>query len=182
MEQYRVKKKMSFISFLSIIILDLFILFFLYLFTIKRDTISSQHSFFTSGIGYFLMMSFLIFAACFTLFGTYILFTLKDPLIIQTDGFIDQSSFIALGFVSWRDVISIYPQDVLMERYITVELNDAQKYIDHLSPFRKWLLKINRKVGFSTILISFTATKDNRGDVCLLMLELWEKYKEENHD
>ena len=182
MEIYRVKKKIKFFLTLGILLLDSFIVFFLYLFTAERDSISSEFSFFTSGIGYVLTLLFLVFALCFFLFGTYIFFTSKDPLIIKSDGFIDQSSYIALGFISWEDVISIVPQYVMTERYITVELSDSQKYITELSPTKKWLLKANKKLGYSTIQIVFSATKENIDDVCLIMLEQWNKYKEENHE
>jgi hypothetical protein len=182
MEIYRVKKKMSFSLMIGIILFDLSIAFFLYLFIFERHSISSDYSFLTTGLGYVLLLAFLVFALCFFFAGTYFFFTAKDPLIIRDDGFIDQSSFLGFGFISWNDVLSIYSDYVLTEKYIMVELLDSQKYINPLSSLKKWLLKVNKKLGYSTIQIVFTATKDNIDNVCSIMLEQWNKYKEENHE
>lgn len=179
MEIYRIKKRISPLLGLGIIIFDIFIMAILAVLLFNKDLAAEILSFTVSSSGYWLTLVFFIFAAIFFGFGSYVLFTTKDPLLIRDDGFIDQSSYLALGFIPWNEVIRIYPTYVLTEKFLSVELKNQQSYIDKQTSLKRILMKINKASGYSAIQIPFTAIMESPEEICEMMLVCWQNSKEE---
>ncbi|MFI5202975.1 MAG: STM3941 family protein [Flavobacteriales bacterium] len=95
----------------------------------------------------------IIFFALCTAYGVSRLFKTKTGLSINSMGFTDQSSFMAVGFVSWTDVTALKIIEIKKQKLIAVLLNNPQVYINQATGIKKLLMKINNKLYQSPVLI-----------------------------
>ena len=110
----------------------------------------------------------LFFGACLC-FVIKRLFRPKNILEINANGFIDNSSAIAPGFVHWKDVKEIYLSSIASQEFISVTLNDFDKFLQQLPPAKRMAVSANVKLSYAPIQINLNSASANYEEVLAVM-------------
>ena len=89
--------------------------------------------------------------------------------LFRSTGIIDNSSFISVGFIPWKDIDSISELMVKGQQFIRKHIKDSKKYTQQAKPFTKRMLL--RSEEHTSELQSLTNL------VCRLLLEKKKKQK-----
>ena len=98
-------------------------------------------------------LSVLFFGAC----GYFIARKLRSGdagLVIEAEGFLDQSSATSLGWVPWSDVVDLSAFTVQGQRFILVQVRDPDRYLSRLSGLSQKAAAINLSAYGSPVTIS----------------------------
>jgi hypothetical protein len=98
------------------------------------------------------------FAAC----GLAALFKLFDSapgLIIDAEGIVDNSSGVSAGRIPWKDIRGFHVTTIRSQRFLTVEVHDAQKYIRRANGLKRLLVSMNAKYFGGPVQISTNALR-----------------------
>jgi hypothetical protein len=128
---------------------------------------------------YFTISGSLLFGAGL-LFGVWRLFRPLPALVIGIEGFIDHSSLIGAGFVSWEQVQDIFLHvqtgGRAQKKFISVQITDAA--MQDIPAVKRGIMKYNRAVHTSgEINIVLQATNAKYDDVLDVMKRYWEAYR-----
>jgi hypothetical protein len=97
------------------------------------------------------------FSGLCVLYASYKLFDWRPGLILDADGFVDNSSGISAGRVPWDDVIGIKVWEYSGQRALVVLVHDPQKYIDRAGYVARKFMTWNQNLVGSPIAISASA-------------------------
>lgn len=114
------------------------------------------------------MVGILFFGLCLSII-IYRLIIHKGILIIDENGFVDNSSLQNFGFVQWEYVESLRVSSKLNYKFISVKMKAS--YNPNISRMVKILSKINTPFTGEMINISLDSTDANINDVLLMMQE-----------
>lgn len=113
---------------------------------------------------------------CALFFGVYLVFMIKRLtmpkiiLVIDSSGFIDNSSVISSGkMVFWNEVKEITISSFATQKFICVDLLHPQEYYQSLSPAKRLLVKANCAFSFHGIQITLASTTAKYEDVFEIM-------------
>jgi hypothetical protein len=98
----------------------------------------------------------------FGLCGVYALFKLFDDspgLILDREGFIDNSSGIPAGRVAWREIREIRVVSMHRQRFLAFMVDDPQKYLGKGSLVRRVFVRMNYRMYGTPILIGAHSLK-----------------------
>ncbi|ERJ11143.1 STM3941 family protein [Haloplasma contractile] len=125
----------------------------------------------------------IMIASLFIAFGMIVyfiqIFENKPLLIINKNGFTDNSTLLSLGFISWEEVIELYEKsDYINElkniHFIAVRLKDINKLLNTVSKIKSKLIRSN----LDTILISVVTSTYKDQEVLEIMQYYFDSYKE----
>jgi hypothetical protein len=85
------------------------------------------------------------------------LFDGAPGLVADARGLTDNSSALSAGFIPWSDIAGFEEQTIVNQRILYVLLKDPAKYIAACGPVRRFLLRMNRRMGPSPVAISSNA-------------------------
>jgi len=94
--------------------------------------------------------------------GLYAVFKLFDRapgLIIDAEGIIDNSSGVSAGRIPWSDICGFQITSLYHQRFLTIEVLDAEKYVLRAPLWKRPLVAINAKYFGSPIQISANTLK-----------------------
>ena len=109
-------------------------------------------------------LSIVVFGA-FIIYPIVKLFDSKPSLIIGQKGIIDNSNAVALGEIPWSDIVNVKETIFFSLKFITIILNEPQKYLDKQTNKLKLkslitnLKKSGSPVNISTVSLSITHDK-----------------------
>lgn len=121
----------------------------------------------------------LVFGLCL-FYLTRKLFDQRPGLVIDADGIVDNSSWLAPGRMAWRDINHITERRVfsMSRRFAVVFVHNPNEYIENQ---RHWLKRKLMRANFmacgSPFAISTTALKISYDQLLPLMLQIFNKYK-----
>src|SRR3990167_2389427 len=107
----------------------------------------------------------IVSVACITFFGfgaVYLsmkLFDNKPGLIINDDGIIDNSSYISVGLIRWKNITNVSITEIDTQKILTIELNNADEIIQKQNGSKKVLMSLNKNLYKSPVQISSIALK-----------------------
>lgn len=104
---------------------------------------------------YFTLVAALLFAIG-TGFGARKLFDTRPALVFSSAGIIDNASGVAAGFIPWADIAGIGVYQYGRNRALRVNLVDPEKYVARGSPIRRWVNRVNLRMGGSPVYIPAT--------------------------
>jgi hypothetical protein len=78
----------------------------------------------------------------------------KPGLVVDAEGFHDNSSAISAGWVAWHEVLAITTSYVAGEQLITIHVRDPEKYIRRGNAIQRWFKRMNWKYFGGPIHIS----------------------------
>jgi hypothetical protein len=117
------------------------------------------------------------FGLC-AIYGCFKVFDTRPGLIIDDQGFVDNSSAVAAGRILWDEVVSLNVSEIAGQRFITILVVDPQKYVERGNFFGRMLNAANTKMTGSPINISSNSLRMKFDDLVQVLTEAFEKYKE----
>ena len=121
------------------------------------------------------------------IFFAYIAFYLirrvnKKDVILQADikGITDNSSAISLGYIPWTDVKRVYLDQMLDNKFIELELYEADKYLSKISSLKRKTIEVNLKMGHQAVCITLNSTGRDPHEICLELQRLYLLSKEDS--
>lgn len=102
------------------------------------------------GIG---VVAILFFGFC-TVFSFRKLLDNRPGLILNSAGFLDNSSAVASGFVPWADVLGFSIFEVQKQKTLVVRVREPERYTVAGGMFKRMLNRMNYKLCGSPVVIS----------------------------
>ena len=117
-----------------------------------------------------------LFFGAGTLFYIKNIFVSKPTLIINNDGFYENTSISSMknSLISWDKVKKIKNMPMMGQGLVTIFLKDQNEYLDKLSLFKRLITKMNIKLGYGEITINMNQIKDMDGEE---LTEIMEEYR-----
>jgi len=75
--------------------------------------------------------------------GLIKIFSKKTGLQIDEHGITDNSNASSLGLIEWQDIISFRIEQVMSSKFIIIDIQNQEKYLDRVPNWKKRLLKAN---------------------------------------
>lgn len=120
--------------------------------------------------------SILFFGSCM-IFTIFRLLSNKPGLILTTNGFEDNSSFLGGHFIKWQDVESIDYLQVQKQKFIRVVLKDPNHVIAKSKGLQRFVMRMNYKFYGSPIHISANSLTYNFSKLQKEFYQNWQTSK-----
>ena len=102
-------------------------------------------------------------------------------LILNNEGFFDNSGGTSAGMVKWEDVIEISETETFNQKFVLVTVKNPEDYINkQKSFFKRRVMASNNKFYGSPIQISANALKIKFDELFALMKSEFDKFKSNN--
>lgn len=98
-------------------------------------------------------------------FASLKLFDSSPGLVLDREGIIDNSSAIAAGRVTWREIRDIQAVSISGQRLLAIIVDDPEKYLGKGNVLSRWFVKMNHRLYGTPIFISSHALKINFDDL-----------------
>lgn len=119
----------------------------------------------------------LFFGVAF-IFILNILIRPKPVLIIDSLGFIDNSTAVSMGGkIYWNQVIDINVLSLLNRMFLCVNIKNPDEILDDLNPIKKAVTDVNAVMTSSVIQIPLNSTDIDCEEACQLMQDYWQTFK-----
>lgn len=94
------------------------------------------------------------------------IFVRKPILIIDNEGFYDNSSIASLknSLISWDSVSKIKNMPMMGQGMVSIFMKDQEAYLDKLSLFKRLLTKMNIGMGYGEITINMNQIQNMDGE------------------
>ena len=117
-----------------------------------------------------------LFFGAGTLFCIINIFVNKPTLILENDGFYENSSMLSMKntLISWDSVSKIKNMPMMGQGLVTIFLKDKNEYLDKLSLFKRLLTMMNIGMGYGEITISMIQIENMDGEE---LTEIMEEYR-----
>ena len=116
----------------------------------------------------------------FGLCAVYALFKLFDTapgLIVDAEGIIDNSSGVSAGRIPWSDISGFKISTIQKQRFLTIEVYDAEKYVRRANVLKRPLVALNAKYFGSPIQISANTLKTDFDELIQLVTSSYARYR-----
>jgi len=87
----------------------------------------------------------------------YLLYRLSDnspKIILDSSGITDRSSATSAGFIPWKEIKEFQPKKVHSVSLLGIVLKDSDYFLKSLTPFSRFMNKLNGRLYSSSFLIS----------------------------
>lgn len=125
----------------------------------------------TIGVVGFLFFCTVLFTLC-----KKFIFDKKTGIIIDEEGILDNSSYVAVGLIKWSDIKSIRKSNVSSTEFLLIDINNPDEYINRKKGLKKILLKMNYKSYGTPISISSNFVECDFHKLETVIKELLSKY------
>lgn len=111
----------------------------------------------------------------------YVKQILKGTLLVfEKHGFQEYTTALRGSFVPWENVTNLSLSRIANQTFVCVEICNAEDYISKLNPLQRRSIIINQALGFATIQINLSLTKETPQQILEKMLEYFKSYHENN--
>ena len=117
-----------------------------------------------------------LFFGATTLFYIKNIFVNKPTLIINNDGFYENTTITSMknSLISWDKVKKIKNMPLMGQGMVSIFMKDQDAYLDKLPVFKRFITKMNIKLGYGEITINMNQIKDMDGEE---LTEIMEEYR-----
>jgi hypothetical protein len=134
-----------------------------------------QHNpYFVHGVG---ILGALVFGIC-AVWWAVKMFDTKPGLILEYEGFTDNSSPISPGFVPWSDVTGLSVFKIKNTRSLVITVSDPDRYIKRGNAFRRALIRSNVSTCGSPIRIASNDLTVNFDELFRVFESYWQAWKD----
>lgn len=107
-----------------------------------------------------------LFFGAATLFYIKNIFIIKPSLILENDGFYENSSILSMknSLIRWDTVKKIKNMSLMGQGMISIFMKDHEAYLEKLPLFKRWLTKMNIALGYGEITINMNQIKNMDGE------------------
>lgn len=160
----------------SIIGSTIFVLLGVWFLSMDAQTIESQEEFnspiFVYGFG---IISIVFFGLCDLIWIKK--FLDKSPgLVISSKGILDNSSGVSAGVVPWEDISGIEEYQVKKQKFISIQVNNPEKYVNNGNPLQRMIHRANIKMCGTPVNISTNSLKISHKDLLGIITEYYQKH------
>lgn len=99
----------------------------------------------------------------------------KPLIILDENGFTDNSGADPIGFVPWNDVKRIYMVTMKHNKLIQVELAYPEEYLNRMGGLTRKAAELNMKLGYQPISFSLNGTGKDPDKFLADMISIWER-------
>lgn len=101
-----------------------------------------------------------------TLFSIKNIFVSKPVLIINKDGFYENSSMLSMknSLISWGSVRKIKNMPMMGQGMVSIFMKDQDAYLDKLPLFKRLITKMNIALGYGEVTINMNQIKNMDGE------------------
>ena len=117
----------------------------------------------------------ILFFGFATIFLIYRTIAKKELVIVDKNGITDNSSAVSIWFIPWNDISNIEIKStetqkinwlltaqskkaIENQKFISVSINNEEKYLEQISQWKKMLLLSNKQLGLGTVNITLVGT------------------------
>jgi hypothetical protein len=118
-----------------------------------------------------------VFFGATGLVGIQKLFDTQMGLIIDQNGITDNSSGVSVGFIDWADVRGLRTSKVMSTKFILIEVNDSEKYINKATNFKARLLRQNLNMYGTPLCIASNTLDFSFNELESLLHKAFNDYK-----
>jgi hypothetical protein len=123
-----------------------------------------------------LVITILFFGFC-GLHAAFKLFDRSPGLVIDDQGIIDNSSGLAAGRILWSEIKGIQVTRVHGQRFLTIDVQAPEKYVDRFSYLRRKFVRLNATYFGGPIHIPATTLKLGFDELVDIVRENFEKHR-----
>lgn len=106
--------------------------------------------------------SIILFGLCFLVFLKHF-FNNAPRIIVDDEGIEDKS--LKVGKILWQDIEVAYSNNFMTNKFISLKLKDADKYLTKTSNFNRKLSGFNKSLGFETLNLNLIGLKVSQKDL-----------------
>lgn len=125
--------------------------------------IASQRRYNNPAVMHGLGVAAALLGAAGAVFGARKLFDTRPGLVFGPDGFTDNASATAAGFVPWSEVTGVGVMEFNRQKMLVVGVRDPEKYLARGGALKRMLGRANARMCGSPIVISAHALKTDFG-------------------
>jgi hypothetical protein len=108
------------------------------------------------------------FSACAVSIG-YQAIQRGPRVVIDQVGILDRT--LGIGIIPWSEIQGAFVKRVSTARFVCLELRDPEPFRARLSPLKRRLIQVNRKLGYTDFSVNLTGTDADPDAVCELILK-----------
>ena len=107
-----------------------------------------------------------LFFGAGTLFCIKNIFIIKSTLILDNDGFYENSSIVSMKntLISWDSVSKIKNMPMMGQGMVSVFMKDQEAYLEKLPIFKRLITKMNLALGYGEITINMNQIQNMDGE------------------
>lgn len=107
-----------------------------------------------------------LFFGAGTLFCIKNIFIIKPTLILDNDGFYENSSIVSMKntLISWDSVSKIKNMPMMGQGMVSIFMKDQEAYLDKLPIFKRLITKMNLALGYGEITINMNQIQNMDGE------------------
>ena len=107
-----------------------------------------------------------LFFGTTTLFYIKNIFIIKPNLILENDGFYENSSILSMknSLISWDSVRKIKNMPMMGQGMLSIFMKDQDAYLNELPLFKRLITKMNIALGYGEITINMNQIKNLDGE------------------
>lgn len=107
-----------------------------------------------------------LFFGATTLFYIKNIFIIKPNLILENDGFYENSSILSMknSLISWDSVRKIKNMPMMGQGMLSIFMKDQDAYLNELPLFKRLITKMNIALGYGEITINMNQIKNLDGE------------------
>lgn len=91
-----------------------------------------------------------------------------SPRIILDDEGIEDKS-LDVGKILWDDIEAAYPNNLLTNKFISLQVKDVEKYLQRTSKPKQKLASYNKELGFETLNLNLVGLKISQENLMTLI-------------
>ena len=113
--------------------------------------------------------------SCIIFFGLCLLVFLRQifdhrpRIIIDKNGIYDRT--LGVGIIEWNDIKNAYLNSIMGNKFISLVLNNTEKYLQKTSKTKAKLAQYNSTLGFETININLSGTNKKADEIFDLIIK-----------
>jgi hypothetical protein len=101
----------------------------------------------------------------------------RPGLVIDSHGIVDNSNAVAAGRIFWHDIVGLRVSESAGQRFITIEVVNAERFVTRGNRLRQMLNAANTKMTGSPINISSNSLQVKFDDLVQVLADAFEKFK-----
>lgn len=141
----------------------LFVALGIWLIQLDDAVIASQRRYNNPAVVHGLGVAAALLFSATAVFGALKLFDTRPGLVFGPDGFTDNASATAAGFVPWSEVTGVGVMEFNRQKMLVVAVRDPEKYLARSGALKRMLGRANARMCGSPIVISAHALKSDFG-------------------
>jgi hypothetical protein len=106
------------------------------------------------------------------------IFDSRPRIVIDERGFFDRT--LSVGTIEWQDIEHAYLNSVVGNPFISLRLNDPEKYLERAMNSQKKLARLNKYLGAETININVSGINKSPDEILAVVLANLLDYKTKN--